>query len=104
MHSKSLHELVDLIDRSPLPVTVSRRSGPRGWMSRRGPWSLGLVLVPVMSLIALAWARRRRTADADPDIVPPPGEADLTADSARQGLGAQRDGRAPTPVPGARPH
>jgi hypothetical protein len=104
MNSKTLRELADLIDRSPLPVSIPRRRGVPGWLTvARGRWPIAAAALPVLALAAFLLGRRRHAADAEPDLAASP-DADVTADSARQGTGEQRNGRVPTPVPGARHH
>jgi hypothetical protein len=104
MNARSMRELADLIDRSPLPVSIPRRRGVPGWLTAvRGRGPLAAALLPVLALVAFMLVRRRRATDVDPHIAAPT-DSHVTGDSARQGGAEERNGRAPTPVPSARQH
>ncbi|HEX3827931.1 MAG TPA: hypothetical protein VHV82_11740 [Sporichthyaceae bacterium] len=103
MHSDPMQDLLDRLGRTPLPVHTSRRRGFLPALSRRNALSVAIVLVPAMLTLALFRARRRRFADPQMDAGAPI-DTDVTPDSTRQGIAAQRDGREPAKTPGARHH
>ena len=103
MKSDPIQDLLERLDRTPLPIHTSRRRSFLPSMSRRNALSVAMVLVPAMLALALFRARRRRLADPEMDAAAPI-DTDVTPDSTRQGIAAQRDGREPAMKPGARQH
>jgi hypothetical protein len=101
MHSDPLQDLLERLDRTPLPAKVSRRHGFLSAMSGRKALSLAIVLLPAMLALALFRARRRH---ADPESDAAPIDTEVSPDSTRQGIKAQRDGRVPATAPSGREH
>jgi hypothetical protein len=101
----SWNRLADLAERTPLPSLprVPRRRS--FWQEPSTRWILlvGSLLAVAAAVLPMVLRKRGTGEDDDAEIVPPI-DADTTADSSRQGVGAQRDRRASSPsaVPGAR--
>jgi len=99
------NRLADLADRTPLPPLPRAPRRRSFWQQPSTRWVLvcGAALGLIAAVLPAVLRNRRRGEDAEAGVVPPI-DAEMTADSSRQGVGPQRNGRtsAPSAVPGGR--